>query len=303
MYNIWIKTTKYSIISLVVGIITWFIAYKTVPQIAPILSIAIFFFTEFLLMIRNLLSSWEIVLNRMSEIQKKMEEAVGLWQVAANDPCLNKALHEILTDYDNILKQNDPFLLKQMQDKMEATKEAIRKMSLREIKDRPMDDKNLEYINHLFEIADAHTRVLSTTYDEATEWWITPEGQLYWQYNVMALEKGVKIERIFIIDEKKGLNQDPELIKLMEKHLTNKPPFKVRIATIDSVNEKLAKNMIIFINKTSHSYVVWVEPSTNKTIGKWNLSGIPSVVHLYENMYDKIRSVSKEYNLDKKNIF
>lgn len=297
------KTIINFIISLGVAIATWFLASKTVPQIATILSIVIFFITELFLMIRDLLSSWETVRSRMSDIQTKTEDALGLWKVAASDPCLNKSIHEILADYEAIQKENDPFFLKQMQDKINATKETIHKMSLKEIKDRPMEETNLRYIKHLFEIADTDTRILSTTYGESAEWWETPEGHQYWQYNVKALERGVKIERIFIIDDKEGLRRDPKLMKLMEKHLANKPPFSVRIATTDQENEKLTKNMIIFKNKNLPSYVVWIEPSTDKLIDKWNLSGILRVVQLYENIYSMIRNSSEACNVVKKDIF
>ena len=280
-------------ISLVIGGITWVASKNIASDLAPMLALASFFFTLFIIMASNLRKAWENTSREMSDIQQKVKDALGVWETASSDPFLMLALKQILSDYEKIKKENDVFFLKEIHDKIDIAKETIRTLSVREIKDRPMVETNAHlYIEFLYRVAD--DKILSLSCGEEVEWWEEPEGKQYWKYNIEALKRGIEIERIFIIDEDKDFRDNSKLLSLMQEQVNHKPPIKVRTARINPC-KKLARNSIVFDNKKIPRYTVWVNPSSEKKLDKWNLSGIERVAKEFLNSYDLIRGVSDEF--------
>lgn len=300
----WFKLLLHSFFAVAIAAAAWMLSNYYFPSAALFISIGGFFFLEVVVVFINLMEGWERIAAAMEASQQKLEreiaiseqrieQATGIWRKASGDNFLLKDLEEILFEYDRIKSDNDVFFLQQARIALDIAKESMAKISDRELRDRPMEQTNLLYMKFLY--TNANWRIRSSSYEEITEWWDSPDGVQYWQFNVEALKRGILIERIFVINQGNDLKNHPKLAALMNKQASHQPPVKVFLAKCD---HKLEKNIVIFDNKDVPKYAVWVTPSADNQIkmNRWNMSGIPRVVAELENTFELIKGVSEEYH-------
>jgi len=89
-------------------------------------------------------------------------------------------------------------------------------------------------------IEQAQKSYLATSYVSKEEWWDTPWGKIYGRKNFEAVERGVRVERTFIVSS----DEDLELLRpLLDRQ--KKAGILVRVAYVDDLDVKVTSDMLV----------------------------------------------------------
>lgn len=92
---------------------------------------------------------------------------------------------------------------------------------------------------------DATTNLQASQLDDGTSWWLTPAGFSYWESNRQAVNRGVVIRRIFIVDQPSS----PSVAKLLQQQ--HDAGVEVYYASAAQLGAQRQVNVAIWDSKTA----------------------------------------------------
>ena len=224
-------------------------------------------------------------IDQNSRNDQKLENALqfsSLLNKLNKNPGLNSLINEIATSYNSICENS----------KFEFYKESA-KIKLEDYRNF-LHDLNSGYLKTSY--YDINPLILATQNSCSTiravsianvdlNFWLSTAGKRYWKTNIEAIEKGVKIERIFVYSE---LNKE---LKLLAKQQLDSN-VSVYIVQSNTLTNNLLTDMIIYDDNFTYEAIVNSDgtPLYNK------LSANKSDINNKIQMFNQIKNLAEEFH-------
>ncbi len=150
------------------------------------------------------------ILIRLQTGQWQLLDTLGLLNSLHKHPHLSVKIRIIVNCYLELIERNKGDLFcDRSHIVLENTRITMQELAQGRLCATPEEQINLDTTL----MKNAKQSVWSTSYVSPEAWWKTPEGRKYWDENVSALRRGVKISRIFILPR----GSSKELVDILEE--------------------------------------------------------------------------------------
>ncbi len=243
---------------------------------------------NFLYVIRlDMLKNHRQVLDSIDAKSTEILHAIGVRKEVYEDESMRSILQDIISNYCNIkAKSQRPIYFKQLIKTLQSCSAVISDLA----KGKLVFEKEEERISVLIPAMREAERTLKAVSHIHINWWFSGLGNKYLEENRLAVERGLKVERIFVLGDRKS-KEEPQDFKdyldLIKKQLDF--GVIVYVARASDVSKEIRRNFLILDDQ----FVTKPDFNREGTNQGGMISSDPSVVSGAIDDWECIRVVSQ----------
>lgn len=194
---------------------------------------------------------------QLGQAKETFAAALGMQREALEDPVLMQSLNQIMEGFSTVAASGDKYYKDMAQDTIAKCAADVAK--LREgFTEIPIDDMMTQITRRLRE---TQQTVFATVLGRIGEFWFTGAGKEYLQENTNAVQRGVKVTRVFIVENMEELT--PEVHDLIRAQA--EAGFDVKIAFAHDLTHDVLYDMALFDEK--YAWYLDLIPGTREARG------------------------------------
>jgi hypothetical protein len=172
-------------------------------------------------------------IDQIVRTQEAVERALGngvFWQKLEQAPWARTIIEQIVDSTATIdVMPNNEMFVRYAKQELQKCHDNIRELSLGRIRARPAQFRQV-VIPMADKVSETIRAVAVVNPRHAFEWWDTPPGREYWECNIKALQKRVRIERVFVYQA----TQDGLLPEELQRLAQSQAKEGVKIYTVET---------------------------------------------------------------------
>lgn len=210
--------------STIIGVVTWFVTRDNIS------SLLISLVTGTILLVVDLRFQLRMT-------KEEMTTVLGFYRSALDDPFLMATLGSVNASYGGITESKDAFFASRARDRLAACSD-----DLTRLRDGIMEVPQEEIHNVLASrVREAKQYVFATSIVKMDDVWSGGSGKEYLHENLEAVQRGIRMTRVFIVEDAEGL--PPEAHAVMTAQSDG--GIEVKIATMGRLGRDLIRDMIL----------------------------------------------------------
>ena len=218
---------------------------------------------------------------RLSERARRQDQHGRLLELVEQQPPFLPAVTDMLASAISTINASPvPLFRKSVTDVVESARMRLSELERGRLR-CPANDSDLM----IEQWATTHRRVRATTIPKADmDWWLSAVGLRYLEHNASAVQRGVEVERIFLLDDR-----DPPTIELLNR--TVAAGVNVLVVDRQTLPADLRINVVVYDDVLSVDELTNADGEVVEFIYSTNAADLSRIL----TAYGRLRSVAQPY--------